>query len=184
MTFHRVNDLEDLIITELRLSVSRTWGHKILTAEQWKALSHTIFQRDNYTCVFCGIHSSKYLFCDHIDGNASHNDHANLRSICPLCELIRHCGRAGINGYLGLYSSQKSQIAIVQESLAYFRKHGKVPKFQDLDKDAVRISPGTTVFANVLLEKNYEELNEEEQTYRGFFTSKTYDLFSKLCKEE
>ncbi|KAI8594754.1 hypothetical protein EDD21DRAFT_449152 [Dissophora ornata] len=69
----------------VRLSVTKTWSwHKEsprtidTKSSLWKKMRQEVLQRDNYTCRFCGVRSAKFMVCDHIDGNPSHNDPVNL----------------------------------------------------------------------------------------------------------
>lgn len=184
--YYRVNDRSDLIINSLRLSVTRTWGQRTLktSSKEWKELRNTVLKRDNNSCKFCCLQSMKYMVCDHINGKAFENDLSNLRILCPLCDMIRHCGRAGIFGQLKLYSSEMNQVQIVQKSINYFRQKGKIPDPLEIDNKAILISPTTTLFANVLLKKDYDQLNEEEKSYKGFFSDKALPTFKKLIKVE
>lgn len=163
---------------ELRLSVTRTWGNRTLSTKSaaWRSLRKKIMDRDNNTCTFCGLSSSKHMVCDHANGDASDNSQSNLRVLCPLCDLIRHCGLAGIYKNLYLYKSQLPQVDIVKKSVDYFRKTRCVPKPEEIDPDAIFIEGDTINFANVLLLKDYEELSKEQKLFKGFFApnSKTH----------
>ncbi|KAF9161807.1 hypothetical protein DFQ26_004129 [Actinomortierella ambigua] len=142
----------------LRLAVTKTWSTHIGTprtmdtkSTQWKALRQQVLLRDNYACRFCGVRASKYMVCDHIDGNPSHNDLANLGINCPLCDSIRHCGLAGIHGVLSLGISRMSQKDINLRTLQLFRETLKVPAYSDVDSKATIIAGDTIDYANILL---------------------------------
>jgi 5-methylcytosine-specific restriction endonuclease McrA len=54
--------------------------------DEWKAIRKRIFERDNYTCTYCGARSGE-LECDHVypvsrGGNNSDN---NLTTACKKC---------------------------------------------------------------------------------------------------
>ena len=158
---------------ELRLSVTRKWGNRTISTKSsaWKTIKKKILVRDNYTCFYCGLRSEKYMVCDHIDGNAENNELSNFRILCPLCDLIRHCGIAAIFNKLYLYISKMSQVDIVKKTVEYYVKTRNIPKPEEIDPEAVLVKETTIDFANVLLKKNYDELSPEENQYKGFFTS-------------
>jgi intracellular multiplication protein IcmJ len=51
-----------------------------------------VFQRDNYTCRFCGFKAAKYQEIHHIDDNHQNNDPQNLLTVCNLCHQVHHLG--------------------------------------------------------------------------------------------
>lgn len=57
-----------------------------LNQEEWDAIRKTVFQRDNYTCTYCGQRGGK-LECDHIipiaKGGSNHPE--NLTTACLKC---------------------------------------------------------------------------------------------------
>ena len=52
----------------------------------WRSLRLATFQRDNYTCVYCGI-KPESLHCDHVVpySKGGGNDLDNLATSCPSC---------------------------------------------------------------------------------------------------
>ena len=97
------------------LAVARTWGNRTLSTKstQWKRLKQRALLRYNHACRFCGLSASQGMVCDHINGDASDNRLENLGINCAICDLLRHCGRAGMFGDLLLCVSQLSQLEIV-----------------------------------------------------------------------
>ncbi|KAF9177551.1 hypothetical protein BGZ51_008567 [Haplosporangium sp. Z 767] len=183
----------------LRLSVTKTWSwHKNTPrtldtkSSLWRKLRQEVLQRDNYTCRFCGVRSAKYMVCDHIDGNPSHNDLANLGINCPLCDSIRHCGLAGIRNILSLGISRMPQKDINLRTLQLFSETHKVPSCSDVDSSAVIIADSTVDYANVLLtlDESFDYSSECDcsstpHTYamhKGFFKQDSAFLFRQILE--
>lgn len=57
-----------------------------LAIDEWKALRLKIFDRDDYTCIYCGQRGGK-LECDHIHpvSRGGSNDESNLATSCKKC---------------------------------------------------------------------------------------------------
>ncbi|GAB5389882.1 MAG: hypothetical protein Alpg2KO_28500 [Alphaproteobacteria bacterium] len=57
-----------------------------------------VHKRDKGTCLFCGFQSVKYQELHHV--NHDHTNHApeNLATICSMCHMTFHIGRAGLLG--------------------------------------------------------------------------------------
>lgn len=58
---------------------------------EWAVIRNRIFERDNYTCTYCGTRGGE-LQCDHVipiarDGT---NDDGNLTTACKPCNLSKH----------------------------------------------------------------------------------------------
>ncbi|KAF9110241.1 hypothetical protein BGX27_006608 [Mortierella sp. AM989] len=173
----------------LRLSVTKTWSsHKgtprVLdtTSSLWWKMRQQVLLRDNYTCRFCGVRSAKYMICDHIDGNPSHNDLANLGINCPLCDSIRHCGLAGIRNVLSLGISRMPQKDINLRTLQLFSETHKVPSPSDVDSSAEVIADRTVAYANILLtlDDHFDYTSECDCS----FTPHTYDMHKGFFKQD
>ncbi|MFH1247218.1 MAG: hypothetical protein V1644_02445 [Candidatus Micrarchaeota archaeon] len=173
---------QELLQRGLCLAVTRTWGNRTLStnSSEWRKLRSQVMERDNWACRFCKLRSLKWMMCDHLDGNASSNVIANLGVNCPICDLIRHCGRAGVEGQLSLWLSALSQVDIVWKTQAYWREKGRLPNPQDIDSNARKIADSTIEFANKLLKFNYSELSSEELNYKGFFEPASKNAFEKV----
>ena len=172
----------------LRLSVTKTWSchedtPRTLDAKSmpWRELRQQVLLRDNYTCRFCGVRSFKYMICDHIDGNPSHNDLANLGINCPLCNSIRHCGLAGIRGILSLGISRMSQSDINLRTLQLFSETHELPLFSDVDSNAVIISGHTVGYANILL--NLDDHFDYTSQCTCHSIPHTYDMHKGFFKQ-
>ena len=61
-------------------------GYERLPANQWIPLRRQIFERDNYTCQYCGEHGGK-LECDHVIPVSRGGSHEpdNLVTACFRC---------------------------------------------------------------------------------------------------
>ncbi|KAI9235116.1 MAG: hypothetical protein BYD32DRAFT_64730 [Podila humilis] len=173
----------------LRLSVTKTWSchnnspRTIETSSPlWKKMRQHVLQRDNYACRFCGVRSAKYMICNHIDGNPSHNGLENLGINCPLCDSIRHCGLAGIRNVLALGISTTPQKDINVRTLQLFNKTYNVPSFSDVDNGAVIIAENTVAYANILLK--LDEHHDYSSQCNCCSTPHTYDMHKGFFKAD
>jgi len=170
--------------TTLCLSVTRTWGNRTLpvSSPEWRALRAEILERDNRTCASCAYVSShpkgRGLKIDHRDGNASNNDHGNLRVHCPPCEAIRHCGLAGVKEWVILARSDMDQVEIVRRTRMLFEESASIPTIHEVDPLATDAEMETIDLANKLMQMDWEASEEEEKDLRGFFTPYAEDLFA------
>jgi 5-methylcytosine-specific restriction endonuclease McrA len=59
----------------------------------WNLLRFTVFERDNYTCVYCGFKADGIngLHCDHVIpySKGGSNDLENLVTSCPSCNMSK-----------------------------------------------------------------------------------------------
>ncbi len=158
----------------LRLDVTKTWGNRTLAVNSsgWKKLRKKILERDNHQCRFCRIRLSKYLVCDHIDGNASNNDPNNLGINCPGCDKIRHCGLSGLYQHTQLWLSQMPQSEIVQKTHQYVLERHRVPEPREIDPLASPTDIDMARFANILIGCDHFA-DIVRNAFKGFFTSKT-----------
>ncbi|KAG0260020.1 hypothetical protein BG011_002190 [Mortierella polycephala] len=173
----------------LRLSVTKTkfWqrntpGTLDKKSPLWRKLRQDALQRDNYTCRFCDVRSAKYMICDHIDRNPSHNDLVNLGICCSLCDSIRHCGQAGILDLLSLGISRMPQKDINLRTLQLFSETHKVPLCSDVDSSAVIIADSTVDYANILLTLD-ESFDYSSKCYCSPLPH-TYDMHKGFFKQD
>ncbi|GJJ71564.1 intracellular multiplication protein IcmJ [Entomortierella parvispora] len=181
----------------LRLSVTKTWSwHKnsprtINTKSTlWKKMRQQVLQRDDCTCRFCGVRSGKYMVCDHIDGNPSHNDLSNLGINCPMCDSVRHCGLAGIHNLLSLGISKMPQKDINLKTLQLFSETHKVPLFSEVDSSAVIVADRTIGYANILLKLSDDfdytskcdcsSIPHDYSMHKGFFKADSTTLLNRI----
>lgn len=160
------------IITELELSYTNSWWDRTLptTSKEWKELRQVILVRDNYTCRFCSIRLSKYMICDHIDGDATNNSLSNLGLNCPACDTIRHCGLGEINGYLIAVQSILTQTQIVKMTHEFYLENKRIPSPKEIDGGCKVIEENFGCF-NVANERFlYPKRREWLKWCKGFFT--------------
>lgn len=163
------------VMKELHLSVTNTWGNRTLATDspEWKALREKVLTRDASTCRFCRHSSPRWMVVDHINGMADDNRLENLGVNCQMCDRVRHCGLAGIKGLLMLGTSSLPQVEIVKKTREYFKANRRIPKAIMIDPKAKQVTDMTLVdFANMLMEREWEDLPIGMMNYRGFFTGK------------
>jgi 5-methylcytosine-specific restriction endonuclease McrA len=168
---------------DLHLSVTPTFGNRKLptTSQKWKALRTEILLRDNRTCSSCGYLSpypnGRYMVVDHIDGDASNNDHSNLRVHCPPCDAIRHCGFSGLHDWVTVSESTMKQVEIVRKTREIFEDTGVIPNPEHIDPSVKPVDISILEVANMMLETPWKDLPSEFHRLRGFFTEHSWGLF-------
>jgi hypothetical protein len=57
----------------------------------WARLRRAVFERDNFTCVYCGA-TNRPLHCDHAIpvSHGGSNDKSNLATACQDCNTSKH----------------------------------------------------------------------------------------------
>jgi len=79
------------------------------------AFQNKVFNRDQYTCCFCGFRSKIGLEVVNVDENYYNNKLANLVTACPLCAqcfFIESIGQNDFGGGLLIYAKEMSQAQI------------------------------------------------------------------------
>lgn len=103
-------------MNELRPSVMRTseWGKREQRdEEEWRQHRDQIKRRDNWTCVYCGFRSYKFMMVNHIGAEDNHAAE-NLETICKPCHMVLHIGANASEGYLSVIDSTAHQVEIVR----------------------------------------------------------------------
>lgn len=179
---HQQEFIDECKEPELKLLVTRTWGNRehAINSKEWRKLRSDTLSKADYQCRFCSIRSDKYMVCDHIDGNASNNEIDNLGINCPICDLIRHSGRASSRKEIVLMISNLSQLEIVKFSQQYFIQNKKIPLPYQIDSDVQKI-PDDVEF-NLMIQ-NYSELCSTGTKIKGFFTTRAASTFSKIFND-
>lgn len=118
----------------------------------------------------------------YIDGDISNDSIQNFDIHCAACNLVRHCGSAGLKRKLVLRCSKLSQLEIVHKTRAWVNEHGSIPSVTDLDPQATHTFNGMVPlsmvdFANRLAASNYSELPGYMREFKGFFTSTALEEF-------
>ena len=157
-----------MIIKELQLSVTKTWGDRTLpvNSKEWRSLRQKVLERDKHTCRFCGFRANKYMIVDHMDGDASNNNMTNFGINCQACDKIRHCGLAGINNYLVTVAGALSQVDIIKNSRKFVKRCGRPPKPLELGMIQAGTSRSIVILANKMLEEKKIDSN-----IKGMLTS-------------
>lgn len=60
-----------------------------------------VFQRDRYTCQFCGFQARIYQDVVNLDGNYTHNKLPNMVTACCFCSQCFFIESVGVGGYGG-----------------------------------------------------------------------------------
>jgi len=157
----------------LELSVTKTWGNRTLDVQSpaWKRLRLKVLERKRYRCRFCGFRAYKWMVVDHINGKANDNRPSNLGANCQMCDTVRHCGRAGQDGFLTLMKSSMSQLKIIRRTRAWVKARGKAPRPVDIDPRAKPVKGMNVItYANGLMFWELDGKPPGFGAYRGFFT--------------
>ena len=105
-----------MVLKELRPSVMRPsewWKREQRNEEQWRQLRDQVKRRDNWTCVYCGFRSYKFMMVNHIGAEDNHTLE-NLETVCKPCHIVLHIGVNALHGYLSVIDSTARQVEIVR----------------------------------------------------------------------
>lgn len=69
--------------------------------ERFKAFELKVFQRDKYTCQFCGFQAKLFQDIANIDGNYTNNRLTNMVTACCFCSQCFFIESVGVGGYGG-----------------------------------------------------------------------------------
>lgn len=79
---------------------------------RFKVFEEKVFQRDHYTCQFCGFQARMLQEVINLDGNYTHNKLVNLVTSCCFCAQCFFIESVGVGGYGGgtlIYLPELSQ---------------------------------------------------------------------------
>jgi intracellular multiplication protein IcmJ len=82
---------------------------------RFKSYEQKIFQRDRYTCQFCGFQARMYQEIVNLDGNYTNNKSNNLLTACCFCAQCFFVESVGVGGYGGgtlIYLPELTQEAL------------------------------------------------------------------------
>lgn len=82
---------------------------------KFRAAAKKVWQRDNYTCQFCGFHATDYQEVVNLNQNYRDNHFANLVTACVFCTQCFFLESVGEHGYGGgslIYVQEISQAAL------------------------------------------------------------------------
>nr|5X42_A Chain A, DotN [Legionella pneumophila] len=68
---------------------------------RFKSYEQKIFQRDRYTCQFCGFQAALYQDIVNLDGDYTNNRLSNLVTACCFCAQCFFVESVGVGGYGG-----------------------------------------------------------------------------------
>jgi intracellular multiplication protein IcmJ len=68
---------------------------------RFKSYEEKVFQRDRYTCQFCGFQARLYQDIVNLDGNYANNQLKNLVTACCFCAQCFFLESVGVGGYGG-----------------------------------------------------------------------------------
>lgn len=68
---------------------------------RFKAYELKVFQRDRYTCQFCGFQAKLFQEVVNLDGNYANNRLSNLLTACCFCAQCFFIESVGVGGYGG-----------------------------------------------------------------------------------
>jgi len=69
--------------------------------ERFKSYELKVFQRDRYTCQFCGFQARLFQEIVNLDGNYTNNRLSNLVTACCFCAQCFFIESVGVGGYGG-----------------------------------------------------------------------------------
>ncbi|WP_031563534.1 type IVB secretion system protein IcmJDotN [Legionella wadsworthii] len=69
--------------------------------ERFKAFEQKVFQRDRYTCTFCGFQARLFQEVVNLDNNYANNKLENLVTSCCFCAQCFFVESVGVGGYGG-----------------------------------------------------------------------------------
>lgn len=69
--------------------------------QRFKAYELKVFQRDRYTCQFCGFQAKLYQDIVNLDGNYANNKIENMVTACCFCTQCFFIESVGVGGYGG-----------------------------------------------------------------------------------
>lgn len=79
---------------------------------KFKAFEERVFNRDRFTCQFCGFQAKLYQDIVNLDGNYANNKFENLVTACCFCSQCFFIESVGVGGYGGgtlIYLPELSQ---------------------------------------------------------------------------
>lgn len=85
---------------ELRLAVNLSGWRIFVRRREDKAflpIAEQVYQRDNYTCQFCGFQARQYQEIVNIDGNYNNNKVSNMITSCCFCSQCLFLESVGLD---------------------------------------------------------------------------------------
>lgn len=89
-----MNNLPELLLSASRKSWKQSSTHGTTSDKMYKrkynSLWDEVWEKDKYSCYFCGFTSKKHQEIHHLNDDHSDNSIENLVTICPLCHQNFH----------------------------------------------------------------------------------------------
>ncbi len=108
-----VNQIAEPILIRLKASAGAWRLYSARHADpRFKAFEKKVFDRDQYTCRFCGFQARLFQEVINLDGNYTHNKLENLATACCFCAQCFFVESVGVGGYGGgslIYLPELSQ---------------------------------------------------------------------------
>jgi intracellular multiplication protein IcmJ len=96
-----VNQAESILI-RLRASAGAWRLYSARHADpRFKVFEKKVFERDQFTCRFCGFQARVFQEVINLDGNYAHNKLDNLATACCFCAQCFFVESVGVGGYGG-----------------------------------------------------------------------------------
>src|SRR5690242_3446848 len=89
---------------ELQLAVNLVGWRLFLRRKEDKAflpVAKRVFNRDDYTCQYCGFQAREYQEVVNIDGNYNHNKLSNMITACCFCTQCLFLQAVGLDEMSG-----------------------------------------------------------------------------------
>lgn len=99
-----------------RPSVMRTsewWKREKRDPDEWRNVRAQVLERDNYSCVYCGVRARKFMQVNHVGAEDSH-DVSNLETVCKPCHQVLHMGINSSEGNVSVITTHVEQADIVR----------------------------------------------------------------------
>lgn len=78
-----------IVIDGEMASINFSFGHRRRLISRWEAIRSEVFERDGYTCTYCG--ATEGLHCDHVfpKSRGGSDEKDNLTTACGACNMSK-----------------------------------------------------------------------------------------------
>lgn len=150
----------------------------------FRAFEKKVFNRDSYTCQYCGFQASIHQEIVNIDGNFKNNKAANLVTACCFCAQCFFLESVGVGGYGGgtlVYLPELSQTELnsfchvlfcaISNDTGYKTSAQTIYRALKFRSQAVedKFGEGTSdpsIFGKLLIDSDVENKDELEMIFR------------------